>query len=215
MMGTFAVTSYFGSNFYERLGPKVMISSGALLVIGTFLLSLISAGDGYGSLVLGLFIVGAGVGLFYASVTTAAVTSLPDSQSSLAGGIVYMCQIGGGAIGLATITTIFTAASERDLSERAADLGTKLSDHQEAVVHGLLAGTDAVSAALARLSGPIQVEIEQSVRESFVHGLNVGMTVVAGLALVGLVVCVLFVGGRLRGGGSEPEAGPTEPDASR
>jgi EmrB/QacA subfamily drug resistance transporter len=208
MMGTFALTSYFGSKFYERLGPKRMVSAGAaLLVVGTFLLSLISATDGYGSLVLGLFIVGAGVGLFYSSVTTAAVTALPESQSSLAGGIVYMCQIGGGAIGLATITTIFTATSERDLSERAADLGTRLTDHQEAVMHGLLVGTDAATAALAQLSGPVRAEIDEIVRESFVHGLNVGLTVVACLALVGLVVSVLFVGGRL-GQGDQDSADP-------
>ena len=53
-------------------------------------------------------IVGLGVGLFYSAVTTAAVTALPDSQSSLAGGLVYMFQIAGGAIGLGLTTAVFS-----------------------------------------------------------------------------------------------------------
>jgi hypothetical protein len=43
-------------------------------------------------------ILGVGVGLFYSSITTTAVTALDSSRSSLAGGIIYMCQIAGGAV---------------------------------------------------------------------------------------------------------------------
>ena len=45
------------------------------------------------SLVPGMIVMGLGVGLFYSAITTIAVTALDPSQSSLAGGIVYMCQI--------------------------------------------------------------------------------------------------------------------------
>ena len=58
-----------------------------------------------------MVVLGIGVGLFYSSITTAAVTALDPSQSSLAGGIVYMCQIAGGAIGLGLNTAIVASAS--------------------------------------------------------------------------------------------------------
>ena len=45
-------------------------------------------------------------------MTTAAVTALDAARSSLAGGIVYMFQIAGGAVGLGIATAIFTGASE-------------------------------------------------------------------------------------------------------
>jgi hypothetical protein len=51
------------------------------------------------------------VGLFYSSVTTAAVTALDPSQASLAGGIVYMCQVAGGAIGLGLNTAIVLSSA--------------------------------------------------------------------------------------------------------
>jgi hypothetical protein len=58
-----------------------------------------------------MLVLGIGVGLFYSSITTVAVTALDPSQSSLAGGIVYMCQIAGGAVGLGLNTAIVASAS--------------------------------------------------------------------------------------------------------
>ena len=58
-----------------------------------------------------MVVLGIGVGLFYSSITTSAVTALDPSQSSLAGGIVYMCQIAGGAVGLGFNTAIVASAS--------------------------------------------------------------------------------------------------------
>lgn len=56
-----------------------------------------------------MLILGIGIGSFYPTATTAGVTSVDESQSSLAGGILYMCQIAGGAIGLGLTTAVFSA----------------------------------------------------------------------------------------------------------
>jgi hypothetical protein len=58
-----------------------------------------------------MLVVGVGVGLFYSSITTVAVTAVPSTDSSLAGGIVYMCQIAGGSVGLGVNTAIVVAAA--------------------------------------------------------------------------------------------------------
>ena len=112
MMGVFAATSFVAGSLYERLGAKVIVSLGAaFLGIGIFMLSFIETGSSYGSLVAGMVVLGIGVGLFYSSITTSAVTALDPSRSSLAGGIVYMCQIAGGAVGLGLNTAIVASAS--------------------------------------------------------------------------------------------------------
>ncbi len=112
MMGVFAVTSFVAGSLYERLGAKLIVSLGAAcLGIGIFMLSFIDTGSSYGSLVAGMVVLGVGVGLFYSSITTSAVTALDPSRSSLAGGIVYMCQIAGGAVGLGLNTAIVASAS--------------------------------------------------------------------------------------------------------
>jgi MFS family permease len=112
MMATFAATSFAAGPIYTRAGPKVVVSAGAACItVGILLLSQISGGDDYAALVPGMAVLGIGVGLFYSSVTTAAVTALDESRASLAGGIVYMCQIGGGSVGLGLNTAIVTASA--------------------------------------------------------------------------------------------------------
>jgi EmrB/QacA subfamily drug resistance transporter len=114
MMGVFAAVSFTAGPLYERFGPRPVIAAGAsCMVAGPVLISLIEQGDSWAQLVPGMAVLGVGVGLFYSSITTAAVTALDSARSSLAGGIVYMFQIAGGSIGLGLATTVFTEAVER------------------------------------------------------------------------------------------------------
>jgi len=70
----------------------------------------IDSGSGYSALIPGMVVLGIGIGLFYATATTAGVTSVDSSRNSLAGGIIYMFQIAGGSIGLGLTTTVFSSA---------------------------------------------------------------------------------------------------------
>lgn len=111
MMGTFAVTSFVAGPLYERMGPKLIVSLGAVfLAVGIFMLSMVRSTTTYEGLVAGMIVLGIGVGLFYSSITTAAVTALDPSRSSLAGGIIYMFQIAGGSIGLGLNTALVVTA---------------------------------------------------------------------------------------------------------
>jgi len=99
-------------NGYALLFGVLIVTGGRLAdLLGRkrFLLAERRLGDR--ALVPGMCVLGVGVGLFYSAVTTAAVTALDPDQSSLAGGIVYMCQIAGGAIGLGLNTAIVLSAA--------------------------------------------------------------------------------------------------------
>lgn len=111
MMLLFAGTSFVAGALYDRLGAKTVVSAGAaFLAVGMFALSFLGDASDYLILVPGMMIVGVGIGLFYSSITTAAITSVDASLSSLAGGIVYMCQIAGGSVGLGINTAIVLSA---------------------------------------------------------------------------------------------------------
>jgi EmrB/QacA subfamily drug resistance transporter len=110
-LGVFAVVSFVAGPLYNRLGAKPLAVFGAgCITLAPFLFSQVDAASSYGSLVPGMVVLGLGVGSFYPTATTAGVTSVDDSQTSLAGGIVYMFQIAGGSIGLGLTTTVFSAA---------------------------------------------------------------------------------------------------------
>jgi EmrB/QacA subfamily drug resistance transporter len=145
-LAVFALVSFVAGPLYERVGAKLLAAVGsACIAVAPFLFSLVDDGSGYGSLVLGMVLLGTGIGSFYPTATTAGITSVDESQSSLAGGILYMCQIAGGSIGLGLTTTVFSA------------------------------------------------------QDSFVEGIQAAFRLDALLALVGFVVALLFVGGRLLG----------------
>jgi EmrB/QacA subfamily drug resistance transporter len=149
-MAVFAATSFVSGPLYNRLGAKPIVTAGAAgIAAGPFVISLgISSGGEYTSLIPGMVVLGLGVGLFYSSATTSGVTSVAESRTSLAGGIIYMCQVAGGSAGLALTTTVF--ASQSDL----------------------------------------------------ISGLHAAFRLDAGLAFVGFVIVLLFVGGRLSVGRS-------------
>jgi EmrB/QacA subfamily drug resistance transporter len=203
LMGVFAGISFAAGPLYERFGAKRVVSAGAAcLAIGIFLISLVDPDSGWGELVPGMIVTGLGVGLFYSSITTAAVTALDPSRSSLAGGIVYMFQIAGGSVGLGLTTTVFTTASEDKLQAAA----TGLSEAEIHDVQGVLAGTDSAAEVLARQGAAAAGRLEELVREAFVSGLTWSFRLVALLALAGLLVSILFVGGSLLGRRGEQPA---------
>jgi EmrB/QacA subfamily drug resistance transporter len=195
LMGVFAITSFAAGPLYERIGAKPAVSAGAAcLALGTFLISLIGPDSGWVALVPGMVVTGMGIGLFYSSITTAAVTALDPSRASLAGGIVYMFQVAGGSVGLGLTTTVFTTASQDRLQREAKGLSEKEIEE----VQGALAGTESAAEIVARQSAAAAERLLELVRDAFVAGLNWSFRLVAGLALAGLLVAVLFVGGPLR-----------------
>src|SRR5829696_5819066 len=191
LMGVFAATSFAAGPLYERFGAKRVVSAGAAcLALGIFLISLVDVDSGWSELVPGMVVTGLGVGLFYSSITTAAVTALDPSRSSLAGGIVYMFQVAGGSVGLGLTTTVFTTASEDKLQSAAAGL----PESEIEAVQGVLAGTDS--------AGSPGDQLIELVREAFASGLAWSFRLVAGL-----VVSVLFVGGSRRAAAAASEPG--------
>jgi EmrB/QacA subfamily drug resistance transporter len=145
-LATFALVSFIAGPLYERLGAKLLVSIGAACIaIAPFAFSLVDSESGYGSLVAGMVVLGIGIGSFYPTATTAGVTSVDESQTSLAGGIVYMFQIAGGSIGLGLTTTVFSS------------------------------------------------------QDDFVEGIQAAFRLDAALSLVGFLIALFFVGGRLVG----------------
>jgi EmrB/QacA subfamily drug resistance transporter len=144
-LATFALVSFVAGPLYNRLGAKVLAAIGATCITAApFVFSQVDSSSSYSSLVAGMIVLGIGIGSFYPTATTAGVTSVDESQTSLAGGIIYMFQIAGGSIGLGLTTTVFSAAIP-----------------------------------------------------PFVDGIEAGFRLDAALSLVGLIVTLLFVGGRL------------------
>jgi MFS family permease len=195
-MGTFAVTSFVAGRLYDRFGPKAMVTVGGLCIAaGPLLWSRIQPDSSYGALVPGMLIAGIGIGLFYSSVTTAGVTSLDPARSSLAGGILYMFQVAGGAVGLGITTTLFLVGANNGLADSTQAANVNLTGDEAEAVRGVLAGTDSSQQVLQTYAGSLGDQLVEFVRDAFAMGLRWAFLLDGILALVGALVGALFVGG--------------------
>jgi EmrB/QacA subfamily drug resistance transporter len=209
MLGLFAVVAFAAGRLYERIGGRPVILGGtACLAAGPLLLSFFGADSGFAALIPGLAVTGIGAGLFYPSITTAAVTMLDAARSSLAGGITYMFQIAGGAVGLGLTTALFTSRSEDAVISDATEAGLRMTGEQAAVIHGYLAGTEPGRAAFQDFDTSVADRVLDVVRESFVTGVAFSLRVIAAIALIGLVIAIFGV--RL---GEQSEAAPAPAEA--
>jgi hypothetical protein len=195
----FAAVSFWAGTLYNRLGAKPIVSAGAFLICaGLFLASLVTTDSRYAALVPGMVVMGVGIGLYYSSMTTAGVTALDPSRSSLAGALVYMVQVAGGSIGLGLTTAIFTGVSHRQLQSDAADMGIAASAKDLDAVHGILAGTESAKEVLTTFPQDVATRLVSLAGEAFVAGMQWAFRVDAALAFGGFLVALLFVGGSLR-----------------
>jgi len=177
---------------YDKLGGRTVIIAGtALLAAGPLVVSFFGADSSYAVLVPGLALTGIGAGFFYPSITTAAVTMLDASRSSLAGGITYMFQIAGGAIGLGLTTALFTSRSENEVVSAAREAGLgHMTGSESGVIHGVLAGTEPGRQAFADFATTRAEEVLDVVKDSFVSGVQLSLRVVAAIALIGLIIAI-------------------------
>jgi EmrB/QacA subfamily drug resistance transporter len=197
-VAVFAMASFSETWLLNRIGMKAVLTIGATCIFGGPLLFvlLLDHSSGYASLVPGMVVLGVGIGLFYSSVTTAALSALDPSQSSLAGGLLYMFQIAGGAVGLGITTAVFLMTANSEIQSASEAIGITLSTSQASDVQGVLAGTD-TSQQLLATAPDNAAQLTEVVRDAFVSGMRWAFAFDTALAGIGLVIAALRVGGPL------------------
>ncbi len=199
LMVTFALLSFGENSIVNRIGEKAAVTSGAFcLVLGSVLLvAIVDRNSSYSDFLPGLVILGIGIGLFYSSVTNAGLAALDPSESSLAGGILYMFQVAGGAVGLGLTTAVFLTTSNNEVSTEAEKLGVDLSASETTDIQGVLAGTETSQELLAS-NGSHADDLIEIATDAFVAGFRWSCAFVAALGLAGLAVTALEVAGPIR-----------------
>jgi len=112
LMVVYSLAAFGAGPLYNRIGGRLPLLAGAVCIpAGALLLSLPGKGAAYLELLPAFVVLGLGVGLFYSTLTTAALTSIPPERSSVGGGLTFMFQLVGGAVGVGLATSVFTARS--------------------------------------------------------------------------------------------------------
>jgi len=182
-----------------------MVIGSGLMIAAVLTLSFADAGSGEALLGTSFALMGAGQAFALIGISSAALGSVPPGKAGAASGIRSTASFAGGALWVALAGAILTVFERSSLSDSTAELGRRLTTGELQDVDGLLAGSDAAEAAVARLT-PLDADaVRAAAADAFVYGMSWALRLCAvALAVVTVVAVVLY----RRGEGGEPAAAP-------
>jgi len=174
------VAAQIASALVSRVDPRWIAGTGALLAGGgVFWLTQVTVDSSYLSGLLGpILVISSGMGLAFVPLTLTAVAGVDKADSGVASAVLNTMQQVGGALGLATLSTVATSASRDKAAELAATLQAKV----------------AAGASPEQLNA-----LKASIRpEAFTHGATAAFLVASLIMLGGALVTYLLLNIRHR-----------------
>jgi EmrB/QacA subfamily drug resistance transporter len=175
-----------------RVPARVLLSAGlALSGLGLLLMSGISAGSEWTTLLGGFLVLGAGVGLLNPVIGDVALSVVPKERSGMAAGINDTFRQVGVAVGVAVWGAIFVAQGAAKVSDLTAGTATASGDHPRQLVEAASSGS--LNQALAAVPQHAQPAIEHAAREGFLAGTNEVLTLGSLVCFAGAVLALWLV----------------------
>jgi EmrB/QacA subfamily drug resistance transporter len=165
-----------------RAGAKLTVAIGfALLAAGLGMGALTSLSNGYGFTAIWIIVVGLSLGFVMPTAMDAALSALSAERSGVGSALMLALRQVGGVIGVALLGTMLNSAYRGHL-----DLSGVPNPLAATVEKSLTAGK-----AVAQQLG--STALLDSVRSSFIYGMDVMLGVCGIIALVGIVLTLVFL----------------------
>jgi EmrB/QacA subfamily drug resistance transporter len=200
------VAAPLAARLTERLGTKLVVAAGLLMVAGAlWLLSTVEITDGYGLVAASLALLGTGMGFTMAPATESIMGSLPLAKAGVGSAMNDTTRQVGGALGVAVLGSIL--ASSYGAAIQPALQSTPPPIAQTA--------SDSIGAAttIAAQSGPQGQGLLEAARAAFIQGMGDALQVGAGVAALAALLVLLFLPAHAQArtrGSSVPEGVETE-----
>src|SRR5918995_1830924 len=175
--GAIVLTSQFAARSLPRMGPKRLMTGGALLAVaGLAWLTQVSVASGYVDGILGpMLLFGLGMGLLFVPLTIIAVSGVPPHEAGAASSLLNVTQQVGGSLGLSILVTVFGTASRNE-------------------------ATTQVGQLLANASSELQAQFQQTgqlpaqyAHQVLAHGISTAFQLAAVFAVLALVVALVVI----------------------
>ncbi len=186
LMGGF---SRWAGGLVNRFGTKLPLIVGPLVVSAGFLaLAFAGSANYWLSIFPGVFLLGAGMTITVAPLTTAVMGSIPQEQAGIGSGINNAVSRIAGLLAVAALGAVVTGIYAKDLIGRSASLS--LQDRQQiaSTVHELLAAP-----VPKDLSADQSNDLKKSRVEAFLKGYQLAFMIAAGLAVLSAGVAAATV----------------------
>jgi EmrB/QacA subfamily drug resistance transporter len=210
---TFLMSRWAGG-LVTRYGAKLPLVIGPTIAAVGFIFFALPGTEGsyWTTFFPAVVVLGLGMSLVIAPLTTTAMNSVEGSHSGLASGVNNAVSRAAGLLAIAVLGIFVFAAFSAGLDNRVADLD--LTPEQRATLETEkvdLGGAEAPEG----VSGTTAAAIEQAVDEAFVGAFRLAMYIAAGLAITSALVAAVLIEGKGQlakpEGAAEPERGASAP----
>ncbi len=190
----------------ERIGFRRTLVTGMLLMAAGLVAfaTLADHNGGYLSVLPGILLLGAGVGLSMSPSTAAITASLPEEKQGVASALNDTVREMGGAVGIALIGSVLNSAYQANIEPATSALPPAAAEPVNEGIGGALA----VSAQM----GADGTALLDSARQAFVDGMPPALFLAAGISLAAAIYTALR--GPKTAAEAEPRLHPPEPSDS-
>ncbi len=169
----------------ERVGFRRTLVTGMLLLsTGLALFAVLADADGgYGSVLPGMLVIGAGVGLAMSPSTAAITSSLPEEKQGVASALNDTVREMGGAVGIALIGSVLNAGYRSAVEPATVGVPAEAAEPVREGIGGALA----VAGSLGEAGAPLA----EAARAAFVEGMAPALYLAAGVSLAAAIFTAL------------------------
>jgi MFS family permease len=192
-----AACSPFVGGLVARRGPRPVILGGlGLILAGSALLTLLRPETPYALVLVALLLIGAGNISVITPVTEIVLAAVPSERAGAAAALNSAAMQVGGALGAATLTSVFLNAARADYATRLAPTGLSYDKIRDVTRAWRQAVRESASTGARILPEGMERQFEDAFRAAFTVGVTRVFAVAALVALVCAVLAWLFVHGR-------------------
>jgi MFS family permease len=192
MTALFGVLATQAARVEHRFGRRLPAMTGlAVACAGSAVLALDTPSAPIAAPLAGLFLIGLGLGVSWAQVTSIGLRAVPPGQAGQAAGILFTARWVGGTLGIAVLGLVYRRAADARLTVLLGGphaLGPRAADQLD----GLLSGSARAHAVLAGWPAQARAVAAAAVRDAAAHGTAQALAGVAVIAGAGAVLCLLM-----------------------
>jgi EmrB/QacA subfamily drug resistance transporter len=185
----------------DRVGPRPLMTLGLVLTAAAILLqSRLTVHSGYGLLLPGFILMGAGMGLVMSPMSTAAMNAVDRTKAGAASGVLSMSRMVGSTFGVAVMGALVTTIGRSKIDSSL--------PHLPAATRETLANSLGSGGALSghHLAAPVV----STIREAFVSALGTGLTVGGIVTLAGAFVAWTLIENKKPAPQPQPQPAPEQ-----
>ena len=202
LAGTMMVVAPLSARIVERIGTKVVVSTGLFLSgLGVLSFTQFEVSTGYENIFWRLMLMAVGMGLTMAPATESIMGSLPLAKAGVGSAVNDTTRQVGGALGVAIIGSVLASTYGSQVGDAVA--GQPLPN---GVANDAKNSLGFALETASRLGGPAGNALAETARTAFVDGMHQGYLVGAAALIVSAIAALIWLPARARRPVEELEA---------